>query len=292
MTGGRLTDPRIAFLVFRSRSGSTFLGDRLSRHPEILVTPESNIAPRLIKYFDDRSLSEVSSHQIIEYIYSEKKFSDWKLPQEILKAALQKVEHLSWSTTFETCCYAYRDWKKPGANVVIFKKSGWYYRNAEILLNEFPKSKIIWMLRDPRAIYNSASKAIHSETKKPMADSILKNSLGWRDYANRLRKIEKRWPEYVLIVRYESFLADFKNTLISTWQGLGVNLLDDININEILNRPNESHLITSATKHLHGNVAQKPIIDNAVKWKKELPAWKAAFIKFICWKTMEKTGYY
>ena len=42
---------QLAFLVFRSRSGSTLFGDRLGRHPEIIVAPETNALPRLVLYF-------------------------------------------------------------------------------------------------------------------------------------------------------------------------------------------------------------------------------------------------
>jgi len=292
VTGHRFSEPRLAFLVYRSRSGSTFFGDRLSRHPEVLVTPESNVAFRLVNYFKNRHGKDISRRKLVEYIYSDQKFKDWKLPQENLAEVLHEYSELNWATTFYACCRAYQEWKKQEAKVVVFKKSGWYYKNTDLLLSTFPDSLIICMLRDPRAVYNSACKALHSETKKPMAGNILKNAFGWWDYVNRLFAAEKQWPGRVLKVRYESFLPDISGKLTSIWRELGVLELDNIKLKEILDQQAESHLVTSSTRHLHGNVGQRPIIERAEGWKHELPSWRARLIRLICKKGMGICGYY
>ena len=46
----------LAFFVFRSRSGSTLFADRLGRHPEIVVAPETNALRNLVLYFENKTL--------------------------------------------------------------------------------------------------------------------------------------------------------------------------------------------------------------------------------------------
>lgn len=292
MTGHNFSDPRLSFLVFRSRSGSTFFGDRLSRHPEVLVTPESNVAPRLVEYFKESPGKDCSKDKLVEYIYEEQKFREWELPREMLGSELDQCEELDWAIVFYTCCKAYRDWQKPEAKVVVFKKSGWYYKNIDLLLETYPGSMSIWMVRDPRAVYSSARKALHSKRQQPMEDNILKNAFGWRNYIKLLSHASQKWPVHVFQVHYESFLFDLSNTLTIIWQKLGVKELTDKEINKIMERYVESHLITHSTKHLHENVFQKPIVERAEKWRQELPKWRTAFIGLVCRNGMKKFSYF
>jgi hypothetical protein len=291
MTGHECVDPILAFLVYRSRSGSTFFADRLNRHPKVLVIPESNVAPRLLKYFSRIYGKNVEHKKLVEYIYSENKFKEWDLPIEKLLEAFNKQHDLSWEKTFFICCKTYRNWKKPKAKVVVFKKSGWYYKNVDLLLSKFRDVVTIWMLRDPRAVYNSARKALHSEKNRPMAKHILKNALGWEDYVNRLIRAEKKWPDQVYRIKYENLLLDVFHHLNAIWNKLGVGELTDKELNTILDQQNSSHLVTISTKHLHSNVIKKPLFERSEMWKYELPKWKAYLIYLICRKGMHITGY-
>ncbi|MFO8163422.1 MAG: sulfotransferase [Desulfatiglandales bacterium] len=291
MTGHNFSDPRLSFLVFRSRSGSTFFGDRLSRHPEVLVTPESNVVPRLVEYFKESPRKDCRKDKLVEYIYNEQKFREWGLPREMLANEFNQLEEADWPTIFFACCKAYRDWQKPEAKVVVFKKSGWYYKNIDLLLETYPGSMGMWIIRDPRAVYNSACKALHSEKKKPMADNIFENAFGWRDFAKRLSKAKDKWRGRVLTVLYESFLSDVSGTLNYIWQRLGLQILNNIELNELVEQPGYSHLVTSSTSHLHCNVTQGPIFERAEKWKDELPRWRSTLIRLICKKDMRIHGY-
>ncbi|MCF8111445.1 MAG: sulfotransferase [Desulfobacteraceae bacterium] len=294
MTGSNCAFPRLVFLLFRSRSGSTFFGDRLSRHPEVLVTPESRAAPRLYEYFHKKEIQkkEIDHHKLTEYLLVEQKLREWNLPREKLLQGLKGYNVNDWASVFRTLCKIYRDWKKPEARVVVFKKSGWYYKNINRLLSTYPDSIAIWMIRDPRAIYNSARKAIHSENNKPMAGNILKNALGWREYMNRLLFSEQQRPDRNLPVYYEYLLHDLSGVLSEIWQKLGVRTLRTAELNEILEERKASHLVTKSTKHLHDNVYQEPLIEHANKWEKELPASQKMLIRIICKKEMKRHGYY
>jgi hypothetical protein len=291
MTGHNLPDPRLAFLVFRSRSGSTFFGDRLSRHPQVLVTPESNLAPKLIKFFGSRRAGFPSAPAIADYVLLEPKFRQWNLPRKDLVHALEKNKPHDWSTAFQIICRVYRDHQKPEARVVVFKNSGWYYKNIDLLLSVFPGSKVIGMVRDPRAVYNSARKALHSERGEPLAGSILGNALGWRRYIKILEEAKLSHPGLIYTIKYEIFINDLLNSLNIAWKTLRVSQLSKSNILDIMEKKDDSHLVSKAVAHLHSNVLKAPMPEVAQKWHSELPKWQALLIGYICRHGMRKHGY-
>jgi len=286
------SDPILSFVVSRPRSGSTFFGDRLSRHPEILVAPESNIAPRLVSFFQKKKIyDDDDGKELADYVLEERKFKDWGLPSEKLLQALKNEHASDWPTTLHIICRAYRDWQKPEAKIVVLKKGGWYYKNTDLLLSTYPNSFFIGIIRDPRAIYNSSRRAIHSETKEPMENNAFRSALDWLEYVNLLKNNKARWPQKIHCVKYEDFLHDVKGTLTNTWKQLGLKQVEESEIDDLLKIQTESHLVTPATKHLHNNVSQKPLMERAEKWKDELPYWKAKLIRLICRKRMNEFGY-
>jgi hypothetical protein len=291
MTGHNLPDPRLAFLVFRSRSGSTFFGDRLSRHPQVLVTPESNLAPKLIKLFGSRRAEPPTAPAIADYVLLEPKFRHWNLPREDLVNALEKHKPQDWSAVFQVICRAYRDHQKPEASVVVFKNSGWYYENLEFLLSIFTGSQAIGIIRDPRAVFNSARKALHSEKGEPLAGNILANALGWRRYIKILEEARVKHPELIYTIKYEFFVNDLQASLNSTWETLRVSQLSQSHILDILEKIDDSHLVSKAVAHLHSNVLKAPMPEVAQKWRSELPRWQALLIGHICRHGMREHGY-
>jgi hypothetical protein len=288
-----LLNPKLVFLVFRSRSGSTFFGDRLSRHPEVLVTPESSVLPRLIKYLEKINPQEntINYEELIDYLFSEQKFKDWLLPKENILEALKRENAREWKAIFYIICKTYRDYKKPEAKIVVFKKSGWYCKNINLLLSSYPDSLIIGMVRDPRAVYNSARKSIWSKNKKPMATCVFSNAWGWRKYIKNIIEAKNEYPDNVLYVKYEYFLVNAEKVLASVWSAMRVRKLENDEIKELLQKKENSHLITPETEHLHANVHKDPITERAEKWKKELPRWKAKMINYVCRKEMNYFNY-
>ncbi len=292
MTGHDQTDPRLAFLVFRSRSGSTFFGDRLNRHPQLLVTPESNLAPKLIKFLGSRRAEPPTASAIADHIFLEPKFRQWNLPRENLVHALNTCVPLDWSSVFQIICRVYRDHQKPEAGVVVFKNSGWYYENIDLLLSTFSGSSALGVVRDPRAVFNSARKALHSEKKRPMAENVFKHALGWRRHIRLLEQTEVKHSGRIHRFKYETFIHDLPGTLNQAWKSLGLRQLNKSEFTDIMDSRNDSHLVSESARHLHSNVLREPMPELAQKWRSELPRWQAFIIRHICAKEMREFGYF
>lgn len=284
-------DPRLGFLVYRSRSGSTLFGDRLSRHPKILVAPESRAMPRLVEYFSGMGNTKVDSDQLVTYLLQDSKLKSWGVPADTLRKNLMLADGLDSGTVFYTLCATYRDAVKPGATIVVVKKGDWYYRNMMSLLGTFPGSVSIWIFRDPRGVYNSSRKALHSETGKPLADGLIGEALLWREYYRLYVQTRDTWEGKVFGIQFENMVRDLGAALTQAWQALGVVPLSGSEMDTILRNKHDSHLITEATRHLHSNVASQPMSERANGWRSELPWWQSRMIKAICRHGMRQLGY-
>lgn len=289
-----MDDLKLAFLVFRSRSGSTLFGDRLGRHPEIVVVPETNALPRLVLYYKKKNedKNKINYDEIIDFLYAEKKLEEWEIPKQLLLKTINKYKPNSCWKIFYCLCRLYRDVKKKNAKILVVKKDGWYSDNASLLLKTYNNCKILWMVRDPRAIYNSASKAIYSRTGQPMDKNILHNSYFWKKYINKMISMRKVSSDRMIEIYYEKFLSSPEETLSLCWEFLDTRSLNKHEMSEIMKKHKSSQLVKQSTKHLHKDVTNEIILDYKFKWKRQLPNWKIFLINFICKKQMKETGYY
>ena len=286
----------LGFVVYRSRSGSTLFADRLGRHPDVLVTPESNVIPNILKYYNSNDHSSCKWEDFVRglahFIFSEQKLQDWKLMSEEFSQQLIEYGPCDWTKVVNLLCAAYRDMMKPDSRVVMIKKSGWYSRNLYFLLRSIPNAMAIGVIRDPRAVYNSARVALHSENRTPLAGSLISNARGWRNFVRQVEETSDMLPQRVLFVRYEDLLEDLVLTLQRSWNHLGLNLTPIQDIQAILVDQADSHLITDRTRHLHENVTREPIKELGTKWQNELPCLHASIMKWICRKEMKRYLYY
>jgi hypothetical protein len=273
---------RLTFLLYRACSGSTFFGDRLSRHPEILVIPESNVAPRLEPYFKGRHDTEKNTEELVDVLYSEQKFKDWGLPASELGKTLHLLPHLDWGSVFRACIVSYTSWKKPEAEVVVFKKGGWYVTNFNALWNFFPEANCIWMLRDPRGVYNSARKALHSEKPPPLKGHVVKDALAWNSFNRALNRALSHWPRKTCILRYEQFTFNSALVLRRVFAFLKVAQLFAAALESLLGGAQHSHLVSPSTSHLHTNITKPPLPDRVQGWEKELNPLEEIILSVLC----------
>ena len=286
-------DITIGFMVFRGRSGSTLIGDRFSRHPDILVTPESEMARRLAAYFKRQDgLKNINYSDLAEYLKQEQKLRDWKFSWKDLEERFYSSQVKSWADALYVICQLYKDTNKKTAKLVIIKKNSWNYKNINTLLSINPKIKSIWIVRDPRAVYSSARKAIHSQTKKPLARNIIHSALDWLDYMQRLSEAERKWKDRIIKIRYEDFLKNMPGELNKAWQKVGVHSLNEKTLETELTKIETSHLVMNSTAHLHTNLSKAPQLSRIEGWKKELPFWRSMLIDLICKRKMKEFGYY
>ena len=280
----------LGFLVYRPRSGSTLFGDRIGRHPDIVVTPESNVAMRLAHRFrrDRDRLQSVT--ELVDFVLAEQKARDWGLPRENLIAAFGAEPPPTWQACFQRICLAYGGWKKPQARWIIVKKAGWYARNIGLLLDSYPGSVAVDIVRDPRATFNSSRASLHSERGDPIESNVLSSALGWRRHVGRMAALEAACPGRVSRHRYEDFIGDMTGVVQAVWRFLDVEA-GSPDVLAALQASQQSPLVTPSTQHLHVNVGSGAIASRVDAWRSELPAWQAMVIEQVCRTGMQDLGY-
>ena len=116
---------KLAFLVFRSRSGSTLFGDRLGRHPEVIVAPETNALPRLTEYFKNipTDQNKINYNKIVDF-FMLKKLQEWEISKQILIDLLCNYKPNSCWKVFYYLCKLYRDIVKMQKFLLLKKMDG------------------------------------------------------------------------------------------------------------------------------------------------------------------------
>lgn len=286
-----MTSRRVGFIVYVSRSGSTLFGDRLSIQPEVTVVPESNFIPRIITYLNTEAVdSKGSYYALYEFLVREKKFEEWGLPLEYCLDQLNKDRPKDWKSIALSILGAYSNYFKPDARIILLKKSGWYARNIETLLRTFSDSICLSIVRDPRAVYSSSKRALHSVHGQPLEASTIRLGIKWRRFCRYIEGAKHRFPTQVFEARYEDLISDPGGTLESCFNFLGVTCPSS-EVQEIVGGNGNGRLVGLSTKHLHPNV-NGPIEKSRVSsWRRDLGAVDIMLINCLCRGEMIKKGY-
>ncbi len=195
------------FILYDSRSGSTFLANQLARCSDVLIPPESNFLQLLLNQYE-KSVIENSEDlkTVLNIIYSDPKFSDWQLSRENINALLANKLPLKQRDLIIELCKAYQASACPRAALFGVKKGNYMYHYKEIK-TLFPKSKFAALIRDGRAIFNSKKTTIHSASRAPLETDPIRAAKQWTERVSTMREIQKEYPEDVLIIKYENLVT-------------------------------------------------------------------------------------
>jgi hypothetical protein len=143
------------FLVYVSRSGSTFLARQLSnRSAEILVMPEFNWPIWLLE-IGDLATRSLNSNEILDLMKSDYQLANLDLSNQDLSEIVENGRDKGIKGLLAITAKKYATMTlRHDVSCVILKK-GEYLKHRKQLLRLFPESKFIHVIRDPRATVNS-----------------------------------------------------------------------------------------------------------------------------------------
>jgi hypothetical protein len=207
------------FVVGAPRSGTTVLTVMLDRNDAIVMTPETKIFRDMPRDWRRR---EGQNHE--ELIHS---FRYWThlvdLNLEACKV-LERFRHCKPTyPDYVRCvleCYRER-YRKPR----IGEKSPEHMWDVPLILEWYPKAKIVWLLRDGRDTVVSINRVF--------GRSLRRNSFFWRQFAVLGQRWECLYASQVLRVRFEDLVFRPAETLGSLCSFLGVEYQEkmrDVNI--------------------------------------------------------------
>lgn len=274
-------NPRIYFLTYLERSGSTLLAQKLDSLENIAVSIEAS--------FDDgimRGKCEINSEKdlnsYLQNLYRDKKFLAWNVEKgEFEKALRNYVYPLHFKNLLSEALKLH--FKNSQAINYIYKNGG-YYRCLDKIQNLFPGSKIIFINRDPRAIFNSQKKSVDSRTHRLMQTDIVKFVRIYKRAQMVLNR--NRNNRLFHVVKYENLLLDEDKEMKCLTAFL------DISYVKKYTNQKYYHKIPDSQKHLHVNlISEKYIMDRINAWEKELGEDDIYFLELTLRSELKSNGY-
>ena len=276
------TDPRVSFLLYESRSGSTMLASRLHSLAGLNVVPENGFVPRILFSNIDVD-SPTKARSMIDVLYREQQFCELDISRDRLYSAFDDVTELISKKRFlTTCLRVIQDELGFDPTKMTLIKSACYESMGDIL-KVWPDAKFIHIVRDGRAVFNSLRSNSAMYRKQPMNNNVIAAGRSWS------RKVLTTPPtDHCHVILYEKFLSDGEKSVSD--------LLDflDIAVDERHEDPSKgsySKRIGASQTRLHVNVGSEAKVVRGIAWQSELSRSAVAAYELVAGEALEKMGY-
>lgn len=269
----------LAFLAYVSRSGSTLLARLLEEYDDLAVSLESNVPDGVTvrPALDVHSAADLPA--AMKKLYADPKFRAWGLDRDNLAAELAAERFPLRAERILQVILQQAFGNEPAAVLV---KAGDAIQNLPALRKRYPQAKLLFVMRDPRAILNSQRKATASTHGGTMNRNPVITA---RAFNNCIRAIEThRHADWLGVVRYEQLLAEPEATLREVRRFLG--------LGEAARRPGRyAERIPDDQKHLHPNVDRPPDPARLEAWRDELDPADVFALQCLAAPVMRRWGY-
>jgi hypothetical protein len=192
---------RLLFLSGNQRSGKTLVQLMLSSHPEVSISPGSQIVQKLFYTFPrHRLLLPPELDQIRRLLAKDRKLSAWRVDHDALEQRVAAYHDVTSREVLLDLMRFFRDQTKPSASMIGNKK-GFYCKGADIVREVLPEAKFVFMMRDGRGAV--ASMLDNQPEHDPVSASLM-----WRLKSQRIRTFARRYPASCFVVRYEELVTN------------------------------------------------------------------------------------
>ncbi|NBB91747.1 MAG: hypothetical protein GVY32_01090 [Gammaproteobacteria bacterium] len=284
MTGP--TTIRYGFLAYVSRSGSTMLGELLSRYEAICVCVEANLPKELFGLGAYENPIFQSADELLDYlgeISAYSKLPSWGLDCETVVEQLRdRLPGLTGRELVRGLMEAYRREHAPESSVCLYKGSPAMPWDGRELLAAFPDFRVIHLHRDPRAVYASQKRSINPYTGSAFSTSPLDTAEQWH---RAMRESERADPDRWLDLRYEDVLASTDDCTGRVLEFLGIH---------DRKRSQTGALATQLPREeraLHSRVAEDPDRERAHSWRSEITPRERRAIEVVLGDRLAQLGY-
>lgn len=285
-------DLQIAFLVYDSRSGSTFLSKQISEClPRVIVTPE--IGFDLLLEYGEQGLRNKGWEWFVDRMLKGHEFRNLNMTKsEILSALGKNLKSVQLESGIRNIIHAWV--KKQGKEIAAINwvviKNGSHAKYWRQILNLFSfKAYFIYIVRDPRAVISSKYKTPrpHYPYENMAWGGLILSCLRWKLYYKNMARAEKNGG-VVLRICYENFIADMQNGLTQIANFLGIN--DDTIIDGCESR--HTYVLPEKEIGIHKlALSSKPVSNRIEAWREELDASNIRKIEALCFNEMIDCGY-
>lgn len=186
------------FIVGMQRSGTTLLRSVLSAHPRITIAPELDFF-RWTKKYSHLNLNRHKEFELFwQDLIEDKRFLHLDIDAEKIKNTITAKSNISLQIVFAELLteYALKMQKKRWG-----EKTPGNEKYIDELMKWFPMAKVLFIIRDPRAVYASLMKTPWCKNK--YADLHART---WKESVSLYDKWKDNNSIYVL--KYESFVSN------------------------------------------------------------------------------------
>ncbi len=267
------------FIVGMDRSGTTLMSAFLDAHSRVAIAPETWF---LSHWANPYRHADLTNRAVLEDFLSQYMGHDYfahlGLNAESLRARIIGPPVPTFASVFQEILRSYAErFGKPRHG----EKTPHHYRNVSALMDWYPDARVIFMVRDPRAVYASFSKTPFGH---PWTDQHARE---WRDCARLVRKSAS--DPRIYPVRYESLIARPEETL----RGVCA-FLDESYEPAMLDRSKLVHRLEGhdGWRLEHEKKAIAPISTERLSaWKGELSRYRIAIIEYYAGSMMDLYDY-
>jgi hypothetical protein len=271
---------KLFFLLYDSRSGSTYLSALLNRYKGISVSLESAFVSHMIEYRGEVTQNNIDS--IIAHLQKEVQFNELGLNMDKLKYNLMQYENrLTKKSVIQAVVRQYFTTRDAEAACFVIKHPPYAYLSTVVEL--FPDIQFLQIVRDGRAVFNSKKKTTSLSGNK-MATNPLKAAWDWQLKLKRAEQFNDR----TITVFYENLIRNQEETLQYILEKFSLSAEEK----EITKKQADYfRRIGEAQKGLHQNVAKSPQIDAIDNWKQELSKAEINVYNYVNRNYLQKYNY-
>ncbi|REG89971.1 sulfotransferase family protein [Winogradskyella sediminis] len=278
------------FIIGVSRTGSKFYMQLLNSHPDICILPELMFKhPHKKDLFSEveLKLQENNLEALVESLYLFKERATYTntiklVDRELLKSNLANLEYLKPYTVLNSIlklAALSKNKKQYGAKFPI------HYSYTAELLHANKNSRIIYLTRDPRAIFYSDYRKKRDEQKNignnfPIKGMLLKPAvlfytiLEWKKSMTLFKKMKKsKLGERIKLFKFESIIIEEEQVIKS--------------IAKFIDEKPDS-FSTENMKIMDSSFSEKPKLN---RWKNNLNTIEKLIFKISIGRKMKEYGY-
>lgn len=253
------------FIVYDSRSGSTFLANLLVKTANVAIPPESNFITDICLNYKKESIDNTQDfEEVMKLIYNDAKFSDWNIDKQEIESFINEEFPIDIRNFILSICTIYKNTNFPNANMFGLKH-GSYLTHYQKIKKIFPSSKYIGIVRDGRAVFNSKKSSTYSVTGQPFETNPHRAAVEWCRIMSLLIEFKEKYPKDTLILHYEKMINNLDETTNTLCNFIGV----PINASS---ENNQKYEIPKRYGDIHKNVKKEPISSRLTAWKQSLSA--------------------
>jgi len=185
------------FVTGFARSGTTLLATLLGRNADVCATPETCFFEHIYRRKGQPTLSSIENSRFY---------------QDLNLSISSNLDFSSYRNLFVSGLKAFNQNNKK----IIIEKSPHHLAFLPSIFHEFPNTKVIVIIRDPRDIFCSLRDVEWAHS------SPLRHAAEWSARHSQLIKLESVYPDNIFITKYEDLIQEPHNELTRICKYLGL----------------------------------------------------------------------